>query len=258
MSLSFAIKMLVFVFLAIGSGIAGQEYAWPLVSYFKDAREITARETRISKRSIVYRIPANNHLDFAFAQPVTNAKVIVSPAVTHAVRDQKGGFKYGLRLRWFDVEGNKLSEHAVHLQAGSPDEVFASGATWRFFRTRPELVAGQDQLRVESPSPAVSLEIESFDVGDGIVGIDVRVFQQLAFLGNQSLAAYRRLSDSARDRLIETNAFPNELLSDEEKSNLARNQWRQVGPRGLHNRDYTMLVLYEAVRGQLDAQRGDR
>ncbi|MEL7189904.1 MAG: hypothetical protein AAGK17_10170 [Pseudomonadota bacterium] len=251
MSLSFAVKVVIFLALAFGSGLAGREYAWPVFSYFVEAREMTARDAHISKRSIVYRIPEKRALAFAFSQPVTKAKIIVNPAVSEEFRDQLAGFTYGLRLRWRDVEGNQLSQHDVYLQADSPDEVFASGAIFRFFRTRPELVAEQDHLMVESMTPAASLEIETFDVADGIIGIDVRMFQQFTYIGNQSLAAYRRLSESSRERLIQPSAFPDDLLTDQEKTELARNQWRSVGPVGLDGRDYTMLVLYEAVREDL-------
>lgn len=248
MSLSMITKSFIFVLLALGSAWAGREYAIPLASYLTDVRDITARDARISKRSIAYRIPQNGELAFAFSQPVTKAKILIHPSVSEDVRSKGQGFVYGIRVRWIGADGEQISVHDAYLQSDSPDVVFASGEVWRFFRTRPELIAEQDQLLVESPEPAARLELEVFDIDRGIVGIDVRVFEQRVYLGNQSLAAYRRLSDATREQLAASNAFPAEMLTQKEKLDLGRNHWRAVGPLGLDGRDFTMLVLYEALR----------
>ncbi len=255
MSLSFLAKMVVFALLALASGLAGREYAVPLADYLTDVRNITARDARISKRSIAYRIPAKQRLSFAFSRPVTETKLLVHPAVGEDVRSLEKGFVYGLRMRWIGANGEELAVHDTYLQADSPDEVFTSGNTWRFFRTRPELVAEQDILLVESPKPAARLQLEVFDIDPGIIGIDVRVFEQYAPAGSQALSAYRRLSDGSRELLTEPNAFPADLLTLEEKFYLGRNHWRSVGPIGLNGRDYTMLVLYEASREDVLADR---
>ena len=258
MSLSFLAKSFVFILLACASGLAGREYAVPLATYLTDVRDITARDARISKRSIAYRIPSNGSLKFAFSQPATTAKLLVHPAVTQDVRAKKEGFVFGIRIRWIGANGEELSSHDAYLQADSPDIVFTSGEVWRFFRTRPELVAGQDQLLVESPSPASQLHIETFDVADGIVGVDVRVFEQRTYIGSQSLPAYRRLSEETQARLAAANAFPADMLMPEEQARLGENHWRPVGPLGLDGRDFTMLVLYEALREDVlaDQDRG--
>ncbi len=259
MTLSMFAKSLLFALLALASGWAGREYAMPLASYLTDVRDITARDARISKRSIVYRIPENDPLAFTFSQPVTKAKILLAPSVTEDVRGLEKGFVYGLRMRWIGANGEEISVHDAYLQADSPDVVFASGNTWRFFRTQPELVAEQDQLLVESPVPAARLELEMFDIDRGIVGVDVQVFEQRTYLGNQSLAAYRRLSDDTRDLLTEPNAFPADMLTREERFYLGRNHWRAVGPLGISGSDYTLLVLYEASRDEIsdDLTQGD-
>jgi hypothetical protein len=248
MSLSLLAKGLVFLCLALIAGVSGSKYAAPIAAYVTDARDVTARDARISKRSIAYRIPQDGKLVFAFSQARSTAKILVAPSVGEEVRALEEGFVYGIRVRWIGSEDQILSSHDVYLQADSPDTVYTSGEKWRFFRTRPELVAEQDQLLVESPEPAARLELEGFDIDGGIVGIDVRVFEQRTYLGNQSLAAFRRLSDDTRAVLAAPNAFPADMLSEEEEFYLGKNHWRALGPVGRNGRDYTMLVLYEALR----------
>lgn len=248
MSLSLLAKSFVFALLALASAWAGREYAIPLANYFTDVRDITARDARISKRSIAYRLPQDGSLEFVFSQPVTVAKILVHPSVGEDVRAREAGFVYGLRVRWIAPNGEVISAHEAYVQADSPDKVFASGDVWRFFRTRPELVAGQDQLVVESASPAARIELEAFDVEPGIIGVDARVFEQHFYFDNQALASYRRLSEDTRALLAAPNAFPHDMLTEKEQGDLRRNHWRSVGPAGVVGKDFTMLILYEALR----------
>jgi hypothetical protein len=260
MSLSLIVKLVIFAGLALLAAAGGRGYGFQLASYLTDVHEITARDAHISRRSIAYRIPQDGKLTFVFSQPVTKAKVLVHPSTSKEVRGLEDGFIYGVRARWIGAAGEELSVYEAYLQADSPDVVFASGEVWRFFRTRPELVAEQDQLLIESDVPAAQLELEVFALDTGIVGVDVRVFEQRKYLGNQSLAAYRRLSDETRGRLTQPNVFPADMLSDEERLALGRYHWRSVGPLGGVGRDYTMLILYEAMHEDLiadgRAQRG--
>lgn len=247
MSLTFIAKSFLVLILAALSGWAGQQYALPLASYLTEAREVTARDARISRRVIVYRIPEDRSVAFAFSQPVTTAKVLIHPAVPEEARARDRGFVYGLRASWSNADGEVISQHEIYLQAEPPDAVFVSGDARRFFRTAPELVAEQDQLLIESPQPAMRLELAVFDVDEEIIGVDVRVFEQRAYIGNQSLAAFRRLRRDSRELLTRAHAFPLEMLTEREQALLGRSQWRPVGPLGLDQRDYTMLMLYEAL-----------
>lgn len=247
MTLSGIGKFLVFLTLVAASGWAGREYAVPVYTYLTEGRSINARDARISKRSITFRIPGDTGVTFAFSQPVTKAKILVHPSVDDELRDLDRGFVYGLRMRWIGADGTELGVQEAYLQADSPDDVFESGQVWRFFRTGAELVAEQDSVIVESVQPATWLEVEAFDLDPGIVGIDVRVFEQRAYIGNQPLLIFGRLSDDSKALLTEPNAFPVDMLTEQERLHLGRNFWRPVGPLGIDGRDYTKLVLYEAA-----------
>ncbi len=247
MSLTGFGKLLMVIAMLGVSGWTGREYAVPVFTYLTEGRSINVRDARISKRSITYRIPSEDAVTFAFSQPVDKAKLLVHLSVDEELHDLKGGFVYGLRMRWLAADGKQISTSEAYFQAAPPDEVYESGVIWRFFRTRAELVAEQDSLIVESPKSATWLEVEAFDLDPGIIGIDVRVFEQRSYIGNQSLLIFERLSEDSKALLTEANAFPLDMLSDQEKVSLGRNFWRPVGPLGIDGRDYTKLVLYEAA-----------
>lgn len=246
MSLTFLGRFALFVVLALMSAWAGREYALPLASYLAEAQDSTARDTKISGRSLAYRVPSDKPLSFAFSQPVDLAKILVHPAVGEAQRANGDGFVYGLRIRWFDAAGEELAAYEQYFHSAAPDEVFSSGENWRFFRTRPELIAEQDQIIAESPMPATRLEIEVIDPDPGIVGVDLRLYERRPFLGANSTATFERMSDEDKDWLAEANAFPADMLSREEKYYLGLNAWKPIGPLGIAGRDYEGLVLYEA------------
>ena len=246
MTLSGIGKFLIFISLLAISGWAGREYAFPVYTYLTEGRSINARDAHISKRSITYRIPSDAGMTFAFSQPVTKAKILVHPSVKEELRDLDRGFVYGLRLRWIGADGAELSVEEAYVQADSPDDVFESGEVWRFFRTRPELVAEQDSLIVESLQPATWLKVEAFDLDPGVIGIDVRVFEQRAYIGSQPQLIFARLNEDSQALLTEPNAFPVDMLTQDERLYLGRNFWRPVGPLGVDGREYLKLVLYEA------------
>src|SRR3546814_2293379 len=98
-------------------------------------------------------------LSFAFSQPVNLFKLIVHPTVGEADRARPEGFVYGLRARLLDGDGTQLAQHDIHFHAKSPDEVFASGVRWRFFRNRSELIAAQDSIEIASDQRIAAIEV---------------------------------------------------------------------------------------------------
>lgn len=248
MSLTFLGRAIAFLLFALCAAWGGQSFGPPLAQYLAEARSTTMVEDRISDRALVYRLPQDRPLSFAFSQPVSRVKLLVQPAVAATDRAREAGFVYGLRMRLFDGDGAEIAVNETFLQADGPDAVFASGQTWRFFRNRPEMVGEQDHLVIESPLPASRIEVEQVDPDPAILGVDVRLYEQRPFLSAQPLATFRRMSERDRRELSAPNAFPEELLSRAEMEYIAINHWRPIGPQGIEGRDYDALVLYESSR----------
>ena len=256
MSLTVIARTALFAVLAALSAWIGSAYALPMARYLADAQNSTARDSRISSRALAYRVPDGRPLTFAFSQPVDMAKILVHPAVTEEYRSVAEGFVYGLRFRWIDASGETLAEYEQYLQADAPDQVFASGENWRFFRTRPELIGEQDQIITQSPAPASRLQVEVIDQDPGILAIDLRLYERRPFMGANSTATFQRMAEQDRARLAEANAFPADMLTAGERYYLGLNFWRPVGAVGIAGRDYEGLVLYEAKVTPSDRKAG--
>ena len=252
MSLSILFRLFGWSMALLVSAWTGTQFARPLAEHFSQGTTATIRDARLSKRSLVYRGVNGGPVSFAFSQPVTQAKLLVYPVVGETDRKRENGFVYGLRLTWQDANGGTLSSHEVSLQADAPDIVYASGETFRFFRTGPDLVAEQDVLLVESLIPATQLIVTPIIRDAAISGVDMRVFEKRTDLAAQSAITFNRLSSTTQRQLLAPNAFPADMLTEQEKSRFVRNHPRAVGPLGVKGRDFEVRVLYEAQRDGVD------
>jgi hypothetical protein len=247
-SLTFFFRTLIFLAVAAIAAQASWLYAPSFVQYLIEARNSTVQLAKFDSRSLVYRMEMDRPISFTYSHPVDLTKIIVQPSVREDLRGLEEGFVYGLHIRLFDSEGALIDERDKYLFSRSPNEVFASGDVWRFFRDRPEVVAGQDELLIESDPRAAMIEFSVIEPQEGIVGVELRVYEHRPFMESQSRSTFNRRSDSEQRALAGANAFPPDLLTDEEVANLTRNMWRPVGPNGIDGRDYTALVLYEGTR----------
>ena len=248
MSLSILFRLIGWSIAVLVSAWMGTQFAGPLAEHLSQGTTATIRDAQLSKRSLVYRGVEYGPVSFVFSQPVTQAKLLVYPVVAEADRGREEGFVYGLRLSWQDAAGDILSSHEVVLQADAPDIVYASGNTFRFFRTGPDLVAEQDVLLVESAVPAARLTVVPIIEDEAIFGVDMRAFEKRTDLAAQSAITFNRLSETTQRQLIAPNAFPANMLTELEKSRFVRNHPRAVGPLGVEGRDFEVRVLYEAQR----------
>ncbi len=248
MSLTFFFRTLFFLIVAAASVQATWLYSPALLQYLVEARSSTMELAKFDSRSLVYRMDMNRPISFTYSHPVKLTKIIVQPSVREDLRGLEEGFVYGLRIRLFDAEGEMVDQHDKYLFSRSPNEVFASGDVWRFFRDRPEVVAGQDELLIESDPRAAAIEFSVIEAQEGIEGVELRVYEHRPFQESQTRSTFNRRSNAEQRALAQANAFPPDLLADQEIANLTRNMWRPVGPNGIEGRDYTALVLYEGTR----------
>ena len=248
MSLTRLFHLLIGIAVMAGLGWGAREYADPASAFWTRMQSADAPAVRITKRSVVYRIPADRALSFSFTHPVTQAKILLNPAVGEGARARESGFIYAIRASWIDRNGKILSSHDVFLQADAPDVLLASGDIMRFLDIDDEFVAEQDVLLFETPEPAVRFTVEYLSGDADIRGVDLRLFERRSDRNSQTPNSLLRLSADARELVMAPSALPADVLSDAERLEAVRNQWRAVGPEGVQDRDYRKLTLFEAER----------
>ncbi|WP_435419139.1 hypothetical protein WAB17_06175 [Parerythrobacter aurantius] len=216
--------------------------------YLAEAQFSTTVDADIDSRSLVYRLDKTRPLTFFFTQPVERVRMLSLAAVAPRWRNAPDGFAYAIELRLFDGAGQEALRQKFDLHSDAPDLVYATGENWRFFRNRPELVAGLDDVVIAPPRPVVRSEWRLVGADPRINSVDIRVYERQPLLASQAATSFRRRSDEERVRMAAANAFPSDMLTAGEIANLSTNMWRPLGPAGVAGRDYRALVLYEGTR----------
>ncbi|WP_284123878.1 hypothetical protein [Parerythrobacter aestuarii] len=255
MSLRFLARLTAFgVLLAVAAAL-GWRYGGPVGRYIAEAQSSTTVDADIDNRALVYRLDRERPLVFVFSQPVERVRLLSQSAVLAEERARPEGFVYAVEARLFDSSGAEVANHLLYLHSDAPDRVFASGESWRFFRNRPEVVAGMDDVVIRAPSPVVRSEWRLVEADPAIEAVDIRVYERRPLLASQALSNFRRRSDNEKLAMTLGNAFPPDMLTEDEMSNIAINLWRPLGPSGIAGRDYQALVLYEGTRRRVRGAR---
>jgi hypothetical protein len=201
---------------------------------------------RIARRLIVYRLDPARPTVFRFTQPVRLTRILTSPVVDRhtAVRGQE--WVYGLRAQLLAGDGRIIATHDVYSRSGL---IGANGeriGSVRFFRGSADQVGSADEMRIASPEPVAAVALYAGLSQPRVRAIDVRVYERRFVSPGAAITGFSRLSPDDRARLARANAFPSDMLSAQERANIAINQWKPIGPAGIEGRDYRMLVQYES------------
>lgn len=257
MSLSFLARSAVVLALLVAAALVGVIYGPAMARYIVAAQSSTTVDADIDGRAIVYRLEQGKALTFVFSQPVEEVRLLAQTAVRAQDRADPAGFVYTLELRLFASSGEEVLREQFSLHSDAPDTVYATGENWRFFRNRPEMVAGMDDVVVLAPSPVVRAEWRLIAADPKILAVDIRTYERQPLLASQAITAFHRRSAEEQAKLAEANAFPPDMLTNDEIANITANMWRPLGPVGVAGRDYRPMVLYEGTRRPRRGESGE-
>lgn len=213
------------------------------------------RQVPIARRIIVYRLEADRPVLFRFSQPLTQARIVTVPTVGPGQASPGESWTYAFSIELLDEAGAVLETRQAFARAGMFErDGQRIGAYW-FFRNRDDLPATGDEVRIGSERPFAAIRLRATVADSEVLAISVRVSERRPLLAMAADSAFARFSPADRRRLALANAFPPELLTAEERRNIAINQWKPVGPVGIEGRDYRMDVLYEEVESAAAAAR---
>lgn len=248
MSLSLLARLIGTAVLLAGAVALGLFYGPTIWRHVADAGFSTAVDADIDSRAIVYRLAPAQPVTFVFTQPVDRVRLLSQTAVARASRADPAGFLYTLEVRLFSSTGAEVLRQELVLHSDAPDTVYATGENWRFFRDRPEMVAGMDDVVIAAPRPVVRSEWRLVSAEPEILAVDIRVYERQPLLAANATTSFLRRSREEQLELAEANAFPPEMLTEGEIASITANMWRPLGPIGIAGEDYRPMVLYEGSR----------
>ncbi|WP_324828944.1 hypothetical protein [Qipengyuania zhejiangensis] len=252
MSLTFLGRGLVFLVLAALAGLGGWTYGAPLARYMVAAQVSTTQDARVTGRALVYRLEAGRPLDFVFSQPVDLMKILAQPALVAAPdgTPAPAETEYGLRFRIFDIDGVEIGTYEQHLHSSDANAMLDDGSYRRFYRNRAERIGAQDQILIEDNVDVGRVEVSLIEADPSIAGIDIRVYERRPAAASEARSIFLRRSSEEQGALAAANAFPPDMLTEDEIRHIAVNLWRPVGPVGIDGHDYDALVVYEAIANE--------
>jgi hypothetical protein len=204
-----------------------------------------AGDVKISRRVLSYRLDSARPTVFRFAQSVRQVRLISLPIIAPGQAMPGQGWTYGIRAELLDASGEVVAVRPIYTFSF----LFAKDGHRRgraqYYRGRNELVGLSNEVRLTAAVPFSAVRLLTGPTDRGVIGVDARVYERRPLIASVAESAFVRFSPAERKRLSRSNAFPTEMLTDEERVNIAINQWRPVGPSGIDGRDYNMGVLYE-------------
>jgi hypothetical protein len=206
---------------------------------------------KITRRLIIYRLDAIRPTTFRFTQPVRQARIITHPILTAGSAGNGESWAYAVRAELLDGQGEIIAQREVYSRTTLLRPDGSRRGPYRFYRGSTEIIALSDEVRIAAAQPFSAIRLTAAKLSPDLVAIDVRISERRPLLASAAATAFVRYSPDDQERLASPNAFPPELLTAAERSNIAINQWRPVGPTGIDGRDYRMRVLYE-VEGEAD------
>jgi hypothetical protein len=216
--------------------------------YFVTARATTGYDLRVSRRLITYRLPPRTSVTFSFSRPLSLFRVLSCVSLASGVKETATGWVYGYQVEMLDANGNVMGKRNIYSRTVVHDREFQEEEKIRFFRGAETAITLDDNALIAAERPVAAIRLSRLASDPGVATIDVRVYERRPFIGSTALAAFRRRSPEEQAELSRANAFPADLLTEAEMSNIAQNQWRPVGPVGIEGNDYKMLVMYEYTK----------
>lgn len=207
--------------------------------------------------SLAYAIRPGQSIHFALNAPDRQLRLLTNAALAAGT----------------DPEGDERHIYAIDYALVSDSDVLREGRYW--FRGRGEFLldkagarlpinryGGEAGLAVLSTqlsflgyadvSGAEELRLTLAEVGPGMQEVAVRVYAHQPVAEARVASGWLRLSAAQQAELADRTTYGAELLDAQEKTNLVRNRWRPLGPRGAAGDQYTDRRL-----NSLDAGAGD-
>jgi hypothetical protein len=244
-SLSLAVRVLVAAAALAGLAVAGSQLGLGADRLSRHQAAQGGEGAKITRRLIIYRLDPVRPTTFRFTQPVRQTRIITHPILAAGSAGKGESWAYAVRAELLDGQGQVIAQREIYSRTTllSPDG--SRRGPYRFYRGSTELIALSDEVRLAAVQPFSAIRLTAAKLGPDLVAIDVRVSERRPLLTTAAATAFARYNPDDKARLASPNAFPAELLAAAERSSIAINQWRPVGPTGIDGRDYRMRVLYE-------------
>ncbi|WP_319468660.1 hypothetical protein [uncultured Pseudodesulfovibrio sp.] len=241
------------VFLLLVSVVAWQY--WPDVqAYLARSSDEAVDDKRIplSRVSLCYQLGSERWTEFPLLKVTRRIKAVTNADVPLAsARMVDGIYKYAVEYQVVSSDGAVLTQGDYHFMSKiTPYRLPDGGESTSSFFYDSDMVPTDGRVLYVNltgtedaglPS-AIRFRLKAAEAPTS--GVVVRVYQQEAYDEIVTADLWNRLPSRVQEKLAVGNVYHHEFLSDDEKINLLRTEFRPLGPQGVADEDYTLRKLY--------------
>jgi len=241
------------LFLLLVSGVAWQY--WPEIQgYLSGPSNEAVDDPRIplSRISLCYQLSDDQWTEFPLLKVTRRIKAVTNADVSFAAASMVDGiYKYAVEYQVVSANGTVLTQGDYHFMSKItpyrlPDGVESTSSFFYDSNVVPTdgrvlyvNLTGTEgaglpsiiRFRLKATEPPTS-------------GVIVRVYQQEAYDETVTADLWNRLPSRVQEKLASGNVYHHEFLSDHEKINLLKTEFRPLGPLGVADKDYILRKMY--------------
>lgn len=229
--------------LLLGLAFLVVSWLWSAVPKALPPGKVSEVDYRLTDSSFVFPLRGARYVRFPFSQPQNRVRLI-----THAdLRPGASGGAYSLIVEALDSDGQVILRRELFLRS---IVLYSRDLRGRivprsFYADSALTPSASDITVLDFQRPVKELRLQAGRLGPGVARIVARVQEQRPISARQLAVGWQRRSRREQERMAESNAFPAEMLTDEERRNLLANRWYSVGPAGVQEIQYDRTILYE-------------
>lgn len=238
--------------------------AWAGLSAWQGARGWLAGDlatlTRLgtAQTSVAYVLSPDRWTRFPLSGPQQSVRLVSHADVAAAYRDDpEAEFRYAYAVQVTDGRGAVLREAVLHQRAqvaALRDRGSGEAFTTAAYADAEEIptAANAVVLAIEDLPRAAEVRVRRISAAPEVRRASVRVYERTPVNERRLAVQWERLTPEQRLRIAEGNAYPPALLTEAERTNLLRRQWKPIGPSGVEGRDYRSrsLFLLQELEGE--------
>ncbi|WP_043342154.1 hypothetical protein [Belnapia moabensis] len=231
--------------------------AWGALAAWQGARTWVGGDlatlTRLgtAQTTLAYVLDNERWTRFPLVGPQAAVRLVSHADVSAEWRDDaEAEFRYAYAVQVVDSLGGLLRETVLHQRTGIAalrDPASGEAFTTTAYADAEEIptTASALVLAIEDlPRAAAALRLRLVSAVPDISRVAIRVYQRTPVNDRRVAVQWDRLTAEQRIRLAEGNAYPAALLTEAERTNLLRRQWKPIGPSGIAGRDYRSRSLF--------------
>lgn len=230
-------------------------YYWPQIdSRWGIPSQEEADDPRIpfSRVSLSYELSSQRWTEFPLLKVTKRIKAVTNAEIPiESARFLEGVYKYAVEYEVISTSGTVVTEGEYYFMSKVTPYRMKTGmeSTSSFYYGKETLPTDGRVMYInltgteEAGLPAaVRFRLKS--VEEPVTGVSVRVYQQEAYDELVSADLWNRLPDRVQEKLARGNVYSPELLSDQEKINLLKKEFRHLGPIGIDGINYQLRKMY--------------